>query len=75
VLFLRVSGLGVREIEAIEVRIISKESKETVPFKLPMVFTIGPHRPMDMDMAGFLTYARKMSMQCKRRNTHGKKRD
>lgn len=39
---------------------LNNMSKELVPFKLPMVFTIGPIDP-GVDMEGFLRYARKMS--------------
>lgn len=39
---------------------LNNMSKELVPFKLPMVFTIGPVDPQ-VDMDGFLRYARKMS--------------
>lgn len=39
---------------------LNNMSKELVPFKLPMVFTIGPIDP-STDMEGFLKYTRNMS--------------
>lgn len=39
---------------------LNNMSKELVPFKLPMVFTIGPIDP-NKDMEGFLRYARRIS--------------
>lgn len=35
-------------------------SSEMVPFKVPMVWTVGPYRP-DVDVNGFLAFARQMS--------------